>query len=187
MARTQRTTKADAAVAAALTFRPVTTATLNDFERLFGAPGAPHYCWCMAWRRTSEETKHLASADAKRQMVQRITAGVPVGLLAYAGDEPVAWVSIAPRDTFRLRGPEAGPDETVWSISCFFVPRKLRGQGTVHALLAAAVNHARGEGATMWRPTQWTRPRRATATWVSSARSSGPGSPRSGRPARAAT
>jgi GNAT superfamily N-acetyltransferase len=131
-----------------LTFRPVTSATCADFERLFGSPGAPHYCWCMAWRRTSEEAKHPSGADAKRQMMKRITAGVPVGLLGYARGEPSAWVSIAPRDTFRLRGHEAGPDESIWSLTCFFVPRPLRGHGTVHALLEAAVEHARANGAT---------------------------------------
>jgi predicted GNAT family acetyltransferase len=149
MARTKRNTQPERPAAAELTFRPVTKATRKDFERLFGGPGAPHYCWCMAWRRTSEETKNLASADAKRQMMQRIASGVPVGLLGYAGGEPTAWVSVAPRETFRLRGPEAAPGESVWSISCFFVPRKRRGEGTVHALVAAAVDHAQRQGATV--------------------------------------
>src|SRR5262245_48460289 len=114
----------------ALTFRPVTEATRDDFERLFGARGAPHYCWCMAWRRTTEEAKHPTGADAKLQMMGRIAAGVPVGLIGYSGGEPSAWVSVAPRDTFRLRGPAAGPGESIWSVSCFFVPRPLRGRGT---------------------------------------------------------
>jgi hypothetical protein len=134
---------------AVLSFRPVTSATRGDFERLFNSPGAPKYCWCMAWRRTSEEAKHHASADAKRQMMKRISAGVPVGLLAYAEGEPTAWVSIAPRSTFRLGGPEAAPGDVIWSVSCFYVPRKLRGNGTVHHLLAAAVDHARRNGATI--------------------------------------
>jgi len=127
----------------------VTTATRGDFERLFAAPGAPKYCWCMVWRRTAAEAKHHDAAS-KRQMMERIAAGVPVGLVAYDGGEPVAWVSVAPRDTYRnLGGPPAAPGEVVWSIVCFFVPRRLRGQGIVRRLIAAAVDHARREGATV--------------------------------------
>jgi hypothetical protein len=148
--KTARGTQPKAFAAPTLTFRPVGPATRKDFETLFTSPGAPHYCWCMAWRRTSEETKHPSSADAKRQMMQRIGAGVPVGLLAYADGTPTAWVSIAPRDTFRrLGGRDTGPDASIWSLSCFFVPRKLRGHGTVHRLLDAAIDHARKNGATV--------------------------------------
>jgi GNAT superfamily N-acetyltransferase len=128
----------------------VTTATLADFERLFSAPGAPKYCWCMVWRRTAEEAKHHDGPSRKRQMMKRITAGIPVGLIACRGDEPVAWVSIAPRDTYRnLGGPPAAAGEVIWSIVCFFVPRRLRGEGIVHRLIAAAVDHARCQGATV--------------------------------------
>jgi GNAT superfamily N-acetyltransferase len=132
-----------------LAFRPVTAVTLADFESFFASPGAPKYCWCMVWRRTSGEAKHRESADRRRQMLKRIRAGVPVGLLAYDDGSPVAWVSVAPRETYRnLGGPAAEPGERVWSIVCFFVPRRHRGAGLIRRLIAAAVDHARGEGAT---------------------------------------
>jgi len=134
----------------ALTFHPVTKANRADFEAFFSARGAPHFCWCMVWRRTSAEAKLKTPADRKRMMMQRIAAGVPIGLLAYDGDAPVAWVSIAPRDTYRnLGGPEAKEGEKIWSIACFFVPRKRRGEGMVHRLIAAAVAHAKKQGATI--------------------------------------
>ena len=136
--------------AADLTFRPVTRQTRGDFERLFSSPGAPKYCWCMVWRRTPAEARRPDGASRRRQMMKRIEAGVAVGLLAYAGDEPVAWVSVAPRETYRdLGGPPAAPGEVVWSIACFFVPRRRRGQGIARRLLTAAVDHARREGATV--------------------------------------
>ena len=135
---------------ARLTFRPVTAATRADFERLFGAPGSPSYCWCMVWRRTSEEAKRHDGPDRRIQMLERIAAAVPVGLIGYADGQPTAWVSIAPRETYRnLGGPPAEPGEVIWSLVCFFVPRKRRGQGTVRALIAAAVDHARANGATV--------------------------------------
>jgi len=135
---------------AELTFRPVDVTTVADFEALFTAPGAPKYCWCMVWRRSSAEAKHHDGESRKRQMMERIAAGVPVGLLAYDRDTPVAWVSIAPRETYcNLGGPPPEPGEVVWSLVCFFVPRRLRGQGMTARLIAAAVAHARRNGATI--------------------------------------
>ena len=133
-----------------LVFHPVDSGNQGDFERFFEAPGAPKYYWCMVWRRTPAEAKNHDSVSRKRQMMERIGAGVPVGLLAYDGAEPVAWVSIAPRETYRaLGGPAAEPGEIVWSLACFFVPRRLRGRGVTRRLVAAAVDHARRQGATV--------------------------------------
>ena len=116
----------------AVVFRTVDGGRWPDFESFFESPGAPKYCWCMVWRRNAEEAKRHEGRDRKRQMKKRIGSGVPVGLLAYSGKEPVAWVSVAPRETYRnLGGPAAGEGESIWSIACFYVPRRLRGQGGV--------------------------------------------------------
>ena len=83
-------------------------------------------------------------------MMKRIGAGTPVGLIAYDGKDAIGWVSVAPRDTYRnLGGPEAKEGEVIWSIACFFVPRKLRGEGMVRRLISGAVAHAKREGATV--------------------------------------
>ena len=104
----------------------------------------------MVWRRTPEEGRHHTGPDRKRQMKARVDRGVPVGLLAYADGKPVAWVSIAPRESYRnLGGPEARPGETIWSLACFFVTRAFRGRGLTRRLIAAAVDHARDNGATV--------------------------------------
>ncbi len=115
-----------------LTFTPVTQHNVADFEAFFTSPGAPHFCWCMVWRRTTEESHRHTPAGRKQQMMQRIAAGTPIGLIARDGDQPTGWVSIAPRETYRnLGGPTAKPGEIIWSIACFYVPRKRRGDGTV--------------------------------------------------------
>jgi GNAT superfamily N-acetyltransferase len=133
-----------------LTFRPVTNANVGEFDRFFSAPGAPKHCWCMVWRRTPEEAKLQAGSDRRRMMLGRIADGNPVGLLAYDGDEAVGWVSIAPRETHRaLGGPPPTAGENVWSLTCFYVPRKRRGEGLVRKLLAGAVAHAKDRGATV--------------------------------------
>ena len=131
-------------------FHPVTSKNVADFEALFSAPGAPKFCWCMVWRRSAAEAKENDPKNRKRQMMRRIGEGTPVGLLAYDGKAPVAWVSIAPRDTYRnLGGPEAKPGEAIWSLVCFFVPRRLRRQGMTRRLIAASVDHAKKHGATI--------------------------------------
>jgi GNAT superfamily N-acetyltransferase len=128
----------------------VTEETCADFDRLFSSPGAPKYCWCMVWRRSAVEAKEKEPGSRKRRMMQRIEQGAPVGLLAYSAGLPVAWVSIAPRDTYRnLGGPPAAPGEAIWSLVCFFVPRRLRGQGIMRRLIVAAIDYAKENRATI--------------------------------------
>lgn len=126
--------------------KPVTADTWADFETLFGARGSPSYCWCMAWRADRKDPQVATKAGRKAAMKQLVKDGVPVGLLGYLDDEPVAWCSIAPFDTHRTRLRKLADDEAtarIWSVTCFFVRRDLRGQGLTKQLLAAAVKLAR--------------------------------------------
>jgi GNAT superfamily N-acetyltransferase len=135
--------------AGSLTFKPVTPATRADFEALFDAPGGPKYCWCMAWRTTSQEARTLSGPQRRPLIMGRIARGEPVGLLGYEAGRPVAWVSIAPKETYhRLGGPEPAAGERIWALACMYIPRALRGRGLAHALIAAAADYARREGAT---------------------------------------
>lgn len=134
---------------ARLTFHPVEADSLPAFEAFFRQRGAPSWCWCMAFRRTPAEVKVANGANSHHQIVARIRDGMPVGLLAYDGETAVGWVSVAPRDTFRLKGAPAAENDAVWSISCFFVPRGRRRQGLMRSLIAGAVAHARKNGATV--------------------------------------
>lgn len=146
--------------------RPVTAETWPGFAKLFESPGAPKNCWCMAWRATTEERKAFsavagdkaASGRAKTSELRRaaihgrINANTPVGLLAYADGEPIAWCSIAPRPSYRsLGGPKDFTEapEKVWSIACFFVTRPWRGKGLVRRLIETAVAYARANGASI--------------------------------------
>lgn len=135
-----------------LSFREVTAETWPDFEKLFESRGGPKNCWCMVWRVSGAESALADSASRKAAMKQRIHSGVPVGILGYAGDVPVAWCSIAPRDTYRKTMAEvqgSDPEERVWSVVCFFVARSARGQRAFNSLLEAAEALARSHGATV--------------------------------------
>jgi GNAT superfamily N-acetyltransferase len=125
-----------------LTFKPVTEKTVGDFQTLFGAKGSPNWCWCMAFRATPVEIRHSQSAERKKQILGRIADKVPVGLLAYEAGAPVAWVSVAPKETFTKLGGVENFDG-VWSLTCMFVPRARRGEGLTTRLIAGAVAHAR--------------------------------------------
>ena len=131
-----------------LEFHDVDDDRWNDLVELFEARGGPHYCWCMAWRRKlagKKGTKLVLKASLKA----RVDEGTPIGILGYLEGKPVAWCSIAPRSSYRpLGGPDEPDDEeSVWSIVCFFVPRKLRGQGVTVQLIEAAIARAKDCGA----------------------------------------
>ena len=102
---------------------------------------------------TREEAGQRDRATLKAGMDRRIRQGEPVGLLAFDGDTPIGWCSVAPRPTFpRLRtssvtGAADANDASVWSLTCFFVPRRLRGRGLATRLLDAAIDRARTQGA----------------------------------------
>jgi ribosomal protein S18 acetylase RimI-like enzyme len=141
-----------------LEIRPLGADTWPDFVELFSRRGprggrrnAPAYgCWCMYWRDRS--LKH--GEPKKRAMAKLARAGREPGLLAYAGGEPVGWVSVAPREEYTaiLRSPQYRPREegggpAVWSIVCFVVDTESRRQGLAAELLDAAVAHASSRGA----------------------------------------
>ena len=133
-----------------ISFRGVDSETWDDLVRLFMARGGPKYCWCMVWR-SMPAGERRGDRDAKRTALEsRVSDGVPIGILGYVNGEPVAWCSIAPRETYRrgLSGAASGGDG-VWSIACFYAPRRLRGQGATRRLIAAAVEYAREGGASV--------------------------------------
>ncbi|TPJ31461.1 GNAT family N-acetyltransferase [Mesorhizobium sp. B2-7-2] len=131
---------------AGIRFVGVTPETRADFENLFEQPGAPKYCWCMAWRHSTRE--HIQNDERKRMMMALIDKGTPVGIIAEMDGRPVGWCSVAPRETYRKLSKQQDDSETgIWSIVCFYVPRALRGGGLASALLDAAIDHAFSKGA----------------------------------------
>src|SRR5262245_49606402 len=112
-----------------LTVRPVTTETWPDFVRLFEARGSPHYCWRPPYR--FKDAHLLAGAEKKAGMHALVTGQTPIGVLAYAGGEPVGWCSIAPRESYvklaRSRTMPRVSEAPTWTVLCFFVPRPWRG------------------------------------------------------------
>jgi GNAT superfamily N-acetyltransferase len=76
----------------------------------------------------------------------------PPGLLAYVDGEPMGWCSIDQREKFaRLENSRTfkrvDDRPSVWSLNCFVVGKQHRRLGLMTALLDAAIQHARRQGA----------------------------------------
>jgi GNAT superfamily N-acetyltransferase len=136
--------------------RPLTPASWSDLDELFGLPGGSivRGCWCMYYRRSGRSSGLSADehkADNKRALCELVDRGAVPGLIGYLGGSPAGWISLGPREDYLKlrRSPIMKPvDETeVWSVVCSYVAKPYRGQGLQHALLAAAIDFARDNGA----------------------------------------
>ena len=140
-------------VASELTYHTLTQERWKDFEKLFGERGACGGCWCMSWRLKRAVFEQQKGAANKRAMKKIVSSGEIPGLIAYVGDEPVAWCSVAPREVFprleNARTLKRIDDKPVWSVVCFFIAKPYRRRGVSSLLLGAAVDYARRSGASI--------------------------------------
>jgi GNAT superfamily N-acetyltransferase len=130
---------------------PATPERWADLEALFGPHGAFGGCWCTWWRYSSAEWNARSGGERREKLKSIVDMGEVPGLLAYAGEKPVGWISLGPRMVFprleRSRTARPVDDRPVWSIVCFFVERHSRRQGVTVALLKGAIDYARQQGA----------------------------------------
>ena len=107
----------------------------------------------MWWRLKRSEFEKQKGEGNKRAMKKIITSGEVPGVLAYKDGQPVAWCSVGPREVFsaleRSRILKRVDDKPVWSIVCFFVAKPFRKKGLTVQLLKAAVEYAKGQGASI--------------------------------------
>jgi len=135
---------------APLTLRPLTAKNWREFEILFGERGACGGCWCQWWRLSRADFDRLKGDGNKKRMRSLVHAGEVPGLLGYREGAPVAWCSLAPRESFpvldRSRVLKRVDDKPVWSLVCFFVAKPFRRQGLMPRLIAEAAAYARQQG-----------------------------------------
>jgi GNAT superfamily N-acetyltransferase len=134
-------------------YHPVTPERLGDLARFSEAHGKFRYCSCMRWRLTSAQYRESTKESRVEALDDLVREGTPIGVLAYEGDTPIGWCSIAPRETYgaleRYKGLPRLDDKPVWSVVCFFVDARARRDGLTLGLLNAAVAYARSLGATI--------------------------------------
>jgi GNAT superfamily N-acetyltransferase len=122
----------------------------GDVVRVFADRSSnPDSCWCQRFRAHDQANNR----DALRR---EITQGaIPIGLLAYDDERPVAWTRVVPRRTLPgVTGNRAirrllDDDDDAWWVTCLNILRGSRGNGIGVALLTAAVDHARKHGASV--------------------------------------
>ncbi|HEY0609643.1 MAG TPA: GNAT family N-acetyltransferase [Chitinophaga sp.] len=125
--------------------KPVDHTNQDDLEALFESKGGPKYCWCMPYRAMPLKGRS-SNAAKKSALLERVEQDIPIGLLAYVAGTPVAWCSIAPRETYTGLGGDTALKK-VWSLACFFIKREYRRQGMMTALITAACKYAKKHGA----------------------------------------
>ncbi|MFZ0048774.1 MAG: GNAT family N-acetyltransferase [Streptosporangiaceae bacterium] len=139
---------------------PANEASWEELQTVFGR-GAAAKCQCQRIKLGDHSWFAMAVEDRAQRLREEADCGNPdadgtSGMVAYLDGEPVGWVAVEPRASFRrLRGssvPWAGRDEDpddpdVWAIVCFAIRPGYRGQGLTRPLAAAAVAYARAHGA----------------------------------------
>ena len=128
--------------------RPATN--FADVKTMVG-PKRPdaNVCWCLSYRIPSKDNLALTGTARGRKVAALMKQGPP-GVLAYQDDEVVGWAAIHPRADTSFATNRKIPhvdDLDVWSLWCVRVRPGHRGEGISHALVAGAVEFARGSGA----------------------------------------
>lgn len=132
-------------------FKPLTADTWEAFEQLLGPRGACGGCWCMTWRLHKADFDKGKSGGNKKAIQKLARKNEPIGMIAFAGNEPAGWCAIAPREKYirleKSRALKPVDDQPVWSVSCFFIAKAHRRKGLSVTLLKAAVQFAKDQGA----------------------------------------
>lgn len=146
----------DAAMGRELTVEPLTADRLVDVADLFGCDAILNGCWCM-WHVIRVVDFHAAGTAGNRASFEELmrSSEDPLGVVAYDGPLAVGWCAAGPRSRYEravktptMKGRDPAEDDAVWLVPCFFVRGSHRRQGVTTALLDAAVELARAQGAT---------------------------------------
>lgn len=104
----------------------------------------------MWWRLKRSEFDKQKGVGNKRAMRALVDSGHVPGILAYEGDQPVGWCSVALRGAFsvleRSRILKPVDQRPVWSVVCFFIAKPYRRTGMTVKLLEAAIKYVQGKG-----------------------------------------
>jgi len=142
---------------------PANEASWADVQAVFGERGAAHTCQCQWFKLPHKEWQQTPTQELEFREREITHCGEPAaahttGLLAFLDGDPAAWVAVEPRvnyarlQTMRVpwlgRAAEDRHDPGVWAITCFVTRVGYRRRGLMRTLTAAAVDFARGRGAT---------------------------------------
>jgi GNAT superfamily N-acetyltransferase len=146
-----------------LTIVPANEARCDDLQTVFGTRGAAAYCQCQRYKlRRREAFAKFPVEERAHRLREQTNCGRPrsamtSGLVAYLDGQPAGWCAVEPRSAYEglarnNRVPWEGrtedkADDTIWAVTCVFARAGFRRRGIAHALVRAAVDHARERGA----------------------------------------
>jgi hypothetical protein len=123
----------------------------DDFVQLFGGRGACGGCWCMSWRLKTANFNKNKGLKNKNALKRLVLQNKPVGIIAYAGQEPIGWCAVAPREDYlrieSSRSLKRVDDEPVWSMPCFFIKKEQRKKNYLSKVIRAGMKWAHTQGA----------------------------------------
>ncbi|WP_313814570.1 GNAT family N-acetyltransferase [Glutamicibacter sp.] len=118
----------------------------QDMLTVFGTSGDPSWCKCQYF--IDQQWNQGGRANEAALKGQVCSTGIPAGLIAYVADQPAGWLQVGPAQRyprFKPRGHQSAAD--VWVATCFVVREEFRRRGISKALLEAAIEHAKENGA----------------------------------------
>jgi GNAT superfamily N-acetyltransferase len=124
--------------------------TSADFFRLHSPENGEGWCCCAAWWTATWEGWGERTAEENRGLRERLfDRGEWDGYLLYAGDVPVGWCQVGPRDRLaklvaQFRRP---PDPDAWAVTCFVVAPGHRRRGVARTLLREVLRDLAARGA----------------------------------------
>lgn len=141
----------------ALALRPLTEGNFADYEALTRAEASGKTgCYCAFWHQkftSSAEWERRQKEEPQKNrdaVLARVRGGFHVGVLAYDGDDLLAWISVGPVNEVYWawkRAAALGPDAaTTAAITCFSLAPQRRGDGLQTTLLEALVAYGMGAG-----------------------------------------
>ena len=147
-----------------LSTRPAHAVRPDELAAVFGDRGPAARCSCQRYKLAPGEFFAGFPAEERAARLRAQTAcGQPEaattsGLVAFLGDEPVGWCAVEPRPAYpglvrNQRVPWLGrtedrTDPGTWAVTCVLARAGYRRRGVGRALVRAAVDYAREQGAT---------------------------------------
>ncbi|GIL16251.1 MAG: hypothetical protein BroJett040_00020 [Oligoflexia bacterium] len=138
-----------------ITLQKLTTSNFADYETLTSCESGGG-CYCSFWHQkitsmAEWDNRKKENPQLNRQVVlDKVQTGYHVGVLAYADNELLAWISVGPMIDFYWTWKRVGQlgdnAKTTAAIYCFTVAPKFRKKGLQSKILSELVNYGRANG-----------------------------------------